>query len=116
MKLSEILPVLISIGIILLIATLQRYSRVIAGITATMPVTIPLSLWIVYSASRGERAAIETYTRSMAIGILATVVFTVALWLAARAGMKLGWMVTLAYGAWIGAVVVSLFVKRWLGV
>ncbi len=115
MKFNDVLPVLISISILVFIAVVQRYSRVIAGVTATMPVTIPLSLWVVYSASRGERIPVETYTRSLVTGIIPTVAFTVALWLGARAGLKFGALIVLAYGVWALTLVVIFGIKRWIG-
>jgi len=52
MKWQEILPVII------LVAVLQRQSKLVAAVTATMPVTIPLALRIVYSSSQGEKLAV----------------------------------------------------------
>jgi hypothetical protein len=116
MKLNEIAPVFISISILILIAVVQKQSRTIAGITATMPVTIPLSLWIVYSSSKGETSAVESYTRGMITGILPTVAFCVALWLGARLGFKLAPMIGIAYGTWAVAVTIMLLLRRWVGV
>jgi hypothetical protein len=116
MKLNDFAPVLISIGIILLIAFMQKHSLTIAGITATMPVTIPLSLWIVYSSAKGDQVSVENYTRGMVTGIISTLVFTLALWLGARAGLKLGWMVTVAYAAWLATVIVTQLIRRGLGI
>lgn len=116
MKLNEIAPVFISIAILVLIAVLQKQSRLIAGITATMPVTIPLSLWIVYSSSKGETAAVESYTRGMITGILPTVAFCVALWVGARLGLKLAPMIGAAYATWAVAVALMLLLRRWIGV
>jgi len=58
MKLNELLPVAISMVVIILVALIQRQSKSVAAVTATMPVTIPLTLWIVYSASKGDRQAV----------------------------------------------------------
>jgi hypothetical protein len=115
MKLNEIAPVLISITILIFVATIQKQSKIVAAITATMPVTIPLSLWIVYSSTRGEQQAMEKYTQGMVSGIIPTVAFTIALYVGARLGLKLGWIILLGYSTWAATLVVTMGVRRWLG-
>ncbi len=115
MKLNEVLPVLISIALLILIAAVQKQSRVLAGIIATMPVAIPLSLWVVYAASQGEKAAVESYTLGMVMGILPTVAFCIALWIGARWGIKLGGLIGIAYAAWAVSAAALLLLRRWTG-
>ena len=98
--LHHILPVIISILLIIVIAVAQAYSKVIAAITATMPLTIPLALWIVYAAEGNTQDDIITFTGSLFVGVAATTVFTLALWLAARAGWGLLPMLVAGYLAW----------------
>ncbi len=97
---QQVLPVVISILVIVAIALLQAHSKTVAAVTATMPLTIPLALWIVYAANRADRSAITGFTESLLVGVIATLVFTVALWLAARAGLRLGPMLLSGYVAW----------------
>ena len=47
MTFSRFFPILISIAILVLIAFVQERSKFLAAIIATMPVMIPLSLWVV---------------------------------------------------------------------
>lgn len=115
MKLNEALPVVISILVIILVAILEKHSKLIAAITATMPLTIPLALWIVYSSSQGEPQAVESFTRSMVAGIIPTVAFAVAIWFGARAGLKLLPMIALGYAVWAAALVLMLGIRHWLG-
>ncbi len=115
MKWNEVLPVAISVTVIILIAFLQRQSKLIAAVTATMPVTIPLSLWIVYSANRGDRAVMDQFTQGLATGIIPTVAFGVALWLAARAGFKLVPMILSGYATWITVLFGVIEIRRVLG-
>lgn len=98
------LPVAISMLVLIAIAVLQAQSKTIAAITATMPLTIPLALWIVYAANRDNPAAISEFTGSLLVGVIATLVFAVALWLAARAGLGLVPMLATAYLAWAAAL------------
>jgi len=105
------LPVAISVLVIIAIAVLQAQSKTVAAITATMPLTIPLALWIVHAANRDNPAAISEFTGSLLVGVIATLVFAVALWLAARAGLKLVPMLATAYLAWAAALGVYLALR-----
>ena len=46
---QRVLPVAVSIGIIIAVAVLRQYSKTFAAIAATMPINVPLALWIIYS-------------------------------------------------------------------
>ncbi|GAB4422121.1 MAG: hypothetical protein Kow002_11380 [Anaerolineales bacterium] len=110
MKTQDILPVILSILVIILVAVLEKQSKLFAAITATMPLAAPLALWIVYSSSGGDKEAVSSFTLSMFLGFLPTLAFIVAVWLAARAGLKLLPMIGIGYGVWaIGAFILYLF-------
>ncbi|MEW5872458.1 MAG: hypothetical protein AB1894_24565 [Chloroflexota bacterium] len=115
MKLTEIFPVAISVAVIILIAVLEKQSKLVAAVTATMPVTIPLSLWIVYSSTQGEKLAVEQFTRGLATGIWPTVAFTLAVWLASRAGWKLLPIIAAGYTTWGATLLLLVGVQRILG-
>jgi len=68
-----------------------------------MPINIPLALWIVYSAEGDDAAAIVGFTESLVVGTVGTGACALAMWLAARAELRLGSMILLGYLAW-GAV------------
>ena len=115
MKWNEVLPVAISVTILILIAVIERQSKLIAAVTATMPVTIPLSLWIVYSANRSNQVAIEQYTQNLLMGIIPTMSFVLALWLGARAGLKLVPMILVGYATWGVVLGALILLRRLLG-
>jgi len=109
MKSQDLLPVILSIIVIILVAVLEKQSRLIAAITATMPLAAPLALWIVYASSGGEKEAVSSFSLGMVLGFLPTMAFMVAVWLAARAGMKLVPMIATGYGVWaLGALLIYL--------
>jgi hypothetical protein len=108
-------PVLISILVIILVAVLRAYSRTLAGITATMPIVIPLSLWIVWSSTGGDRGTVQQYTGVLLSGILGTVGFIVTLWLTARAGWRLPPMLAVSYLVWAATVGLMLALRRLVG-
>lgn len=113
--LRQVGPVVLSILVIIAVAVVRNYSRTLAAVTATMPVAIPLSLWIVYTGYAGERAQIREYTDTLPLGLLSTLAFTVAVWLTSRAGWRLWPMIGAGYVAWAGTLAVLLWVRRLAG-
>lgn len=110
MKTQDVLPVVLSILVIILVAVLEKQNKTIAAITAVMPLTAPLALWIVYSSSGGEPKTITEFSASLALGLLPTLGFAVAAWATARAGMKLGPILLSGYGIWaLGALLLYYF-------
>ncbi len=115
MKWQEIFPIIISIVIIILVGFLQRQSKALAAILATMPIITPLSLWIIYSGAHGERQAVSQFTQGLVIGIIPTLFFIVTLWLASRAGLKLAPLLTVSYSVWAVVLAIVLGLKRTIG-
>jgi len=115
MKWQAVVPVVISILVIIAVAVVQRYSKMVAAITATMPLNIPLSLWVVAAANGGDRPGTARFSDGLLLGIGPTVVFVVAAWLAARAGWRVAAVIGTGYAAW-GLALIALFgARRWLG-
>lgn len=115
LKLQDVLPVVLSVLIIVLVAVFEKQSKLFAAITATMPLTIPLALWIVYSSSGGDKAAVTNFTQSLAFSLLPTLGFAVAIWLAARSGMKLVPILLTGYAVWGLGAGLLVILRRWLG-
>ena len=97
---NKILPVVLSIGVIIAIAIIQERSKTLAALLATMPLTAPLAIWVVYSASNGDRAQTAEFTRSMILGIVATAVFVIMTWIGLKAKIAFGWAMALGWGCW----------------
>ena len=103
--------VLLSVLIVILVAMVQERSRHLAAILATMPLTAPLAMWIVFSASSGDQHQTANFVGSMVIGAVASLVFVLACWLGLR--HEWGFLVTLAFASTIWLLIVLL--PRWLG-
>jgi hypothetical protein len=116
MKLQNLLPVILSIIVIILVAVLEKQSKLFAAITATMPLAAPLALWIVYSSSGGDNEAVSVFTKSMFLGFLPTLAFIITVWLAARAGMKLLPMILTGYGAWALGAGLLYLLRNFFGI
>jgi hypothetical protein len=97
---SRVAPVLISIGIIILIAIVRQYSRTFAAIAATMPLNIPLGMWIVYSGSEDRQSAMTEFSQAAAMNIIPTVVFLIVAWQLSRAGYSVIPTIVIGYIAW----------------
>jgi len=115
MKSQDVLPVILSIIVIILVALLEKQSKLFAAITATMPLAAPLALWIVYSSSTGDQEAVSNFTLGMFLGFLPTLAFIITVWLAARAGMKLVPMILSGYGVWALGAGVLYMLRNLLG-
>lgn len=115
MKSQDIFPVLISVGVIVLVAILEKHSKQVAAITATMPLTAALALWIVYSSAGGDQGKVTEFSREMLLGIIPTLGFLAAVWVAARMGLKLSGMLVVGYSAWAVILGLSLFLRRIIG-
>lgn len=108
MKSQDVIPVVVSV--------LEKQSRLIAALTAVMPLTAPLALWIVYSSNAGDRTAVAQFSLSLMLGLLPTMAFLIAVWVAARAGMKLVPMILTGYGVWAIGVTILYLLRNTLGI
>jgi hypothetical protein len=112
---QRILPVVVSILIIISVAVVRQYSKTLAPILATMPINIPLALWIVYSAEGGNQNTLEQFNRDLLINILPTIVFMVIIWQASRAHWSLLPMIGAGYLGWALSLGTLLVVRRLIG-
>lgn len=110
MNLTKIIPVVLSIFVIILVAVIQERSKPLAAIIATMPVSVPLALWIAFSHSNGDHAQAALFTRNMILGIIATTVFIIAAWLAFRQRLSFPIVIGIGYLAWA----IVAFLPKWL--
>jgi F0F1-type ATP synthase assembly protein I len=109
---QDILPVAVSIVIIILIAVLKNVSSTLAAITGTMPVNIPLSLWIFYASKGDDTEAVSDFIGAMIMGLVPTFLFVVVAWLATRAGWKLVPTLIAGYITWGVVLGIVLGVRR----
>ena len=116
MKTQDIVPVLLSIIVIILVAVVEKQSKLAAAITATMPIGATLALWIVYSANEGKQKTMEQFSSGLLVGIIPTIGFLVAAWFASRAGLKLVPMLLVGYAVWGVVLGLILILRRVLGI
>ncbi len=112
---ERILPVIVSIGVIIGVAILREYSKTLAAITATMPINVPLTMWIVYSTTENDTAGRVQFVEGLLLGIAPTVVFLIVVWLVARAGWALVPTIAAGYSGWGIALLLVFALRRILG-
>lgn len=115
MRWQTILPVLISCAVIIAVAIIQKQSRLAAAVTATMPLNVPLALWVVYSAADGDRASVAEFSQGLLLAVFPSLGFLAAVWLAARAGLKLAPMLLIGYGVWGVGIALLMGLRRFVG-
>ena len=96
---ERFVTVLFSVLIVILVAVVQDRSRPLAAIIATMPLTAPLAMWIVFSASGGNQRETADFVGSMVIGGVASLAFVLACWLGFR--QEWGFVATTAFASGI---------------
>ena len=111
---QKVLPVIVSIIIIITIAVLREYSKTLAAIASTMPVNIPLGMWII-AAGDADQATMQQFTAALFINIWPTIGFLLVAWLAARAGWGLVPMIAAGYVAWAIGLGAILLVRQAIG-
>lgn len=116
MKTQDILPVLLSIVVIVLVAVLEKQSKLAAAITATMPIGASLALWIVFSANDGDQAVMEQFSLGLLVGIVPTIGFIVAAWLSSRAGLNLVPMFVVSFLVWGAVLGLVLILRKFIGI
>jgi hypothetical protein len=114
-KSPTILPLMISFLVLTAVTILQRSSRLAAALTATMPLTIPLALWIVTAGDPDEPQAMTEFTRGLLWSIWPTVLFVIVIWVASRAGWRLAPTIGAGYLAWGLGVALILGARRVIG-
>jgi hypothetical protein len=109
---ERVVTVVLSVLIVILVAVVQERSRHLAAIIATMPLTAPLAMWIVFSASSGNQRQTGDFVGTMVIGSVASLVFVLACWLGFRQAW--GFLVTLAFASalWLLIALVPIWIRR----
>ena len=86
---ERILPVLVSIGVIILVAVLRQYSKSFAAIAAVMPLNVPLGMWIIYSGADDKQSALAEFNEALVVNMIPTLFFLAVAWYGSRAGWGL---------------------------
>jgi hypothetical protein len=113
MQIQKLIPVVTSILIIIAVAILRDRSKTLAAILATMPINIPLALWVVFGAGNYDLREAESFTRALLPGIAATMAWIAVVFVSLHFGLRLLPAVLLGYVAW-GALIAAFIRLGWL--
>lgn len=97
--------------IIAAVAFLQERSRILAGILAAMPLSIPLAMWIVYAETQDLEQTAH-FTRATLLALIPSFGFVLTAWLLLAHRVPFGWSLLGGYAVWLGL----LLIGRWLGI
>ncbi len=112
---SRVAPVLVSIAVIIVIAIVRQYSRTFAAIAATMPLNIPLGMWIIYSGSDDHQAALADFSQAAMLNIIPTLIFLVIAWQLARTGHSALETIVVGYVGWAVCLGLVFLLRALLG-
>ncbi len=104
--------ILISMAVIVAIAWIGERYRGAAGVLATMPLTIPITLAIVFQNTGGDHVRVAEFTQAAVIGILGTVCFLLAAWWAVTRHYSLPAVIAVGYGAWAVVLIIERTILR----
>ncbi len=111
MTLQKTLPVIGSIAIILLIAVLRERSRTLAAILVTMPINVPLGLWLIASSTETDTKVMTEFMRSALLSLIPSVLWLLIVFVTLRAGWTIWQAIGTGYGVWV----VLIAIMFWLG-
>ena len=111
---ERVVPVVLSIAIIVLVAVIQERSRSLAAIIATVPLTAPLAMWIVFSATHGDHRQTAEFVGSMIVGFVGSLLFVFACWFALRRQWSFPLVLVFASTVWLVTVSLPGWAGRWL--
>jgi hypothetical protein len=111
MNFQKLLPVAASIAIIILVAVLRERSRTLAVIFATMPINMPLALWLLSDTVNGDSTIMAGYARSFVVGLVPGFIWLFIVFIALRWGWSLLAALLSGYAVW--AVLIGL--AFWFG-
>ncbi len=111
MNWQKALPVLTSVLIILVVAFLRDRSKTLATVIATMPINMPLALWVLVGAGPDDPTTSAGYVRVLIIGLVPAFLWLGVVYL----GLRLGWSLIAAIAAGYALWVVLMAGLWWLG-
>lgn len=113
LTLQKALPIITSIVIILIVAVLRERSRTLAAILGTMPINMPLVMWIVWNSPTTDQPLMVGFVRSVVVGMIPTLLWLAIVFLVLRSGWHLGVALLSGYVAW-GVLLLVAIQVGWL--
>jgi len=109
LKLAQIA---ISLVVIIFVVWIGEKQRHLAGLVAAMPLTIPLTMWIVYSNTGGDHGKTAEFAGGALTSILGTVAFVVVCYLLLRTRIHIAVVIAGGYAAWAAVMLLLPYLSR----
>ena len=109
---ARVTPVLMSMVIIALVAIARNYSRGLAVVLATMPINLPLAMYVIFDAHPEDQAGFSSFIGGLVVGLIPTMVFIVTAYAASRVGWTFWPVIGAGYSAWAVCFIVIWLVQR----
>lgn len=107
---EKLAPVIVSILIIIAVALLREKSPAFSAIAATMPINIPLGMFIVYASSGDKVETMQNFTHNVFINMWPTMVFALVVLIVSRWGWGLVPSIVAGYIGWgVSFLILSYF-------
>lgn len=112
---GKVAPVIVSIIIIIVVAFLRNYSKTLAAILATMPINIPLALWVIDSGGDMTQDSMAVFTSNMFWNMLPTLMFIVVVLLCVKSSWTLLPSIIAGYVGWGVSLAGMTLLRGWMG-
>ena len=111
---DRVVSLAVAIGVLVLVAVLHERAPALAAVTATMPLTAPLAMWIVFSSTGGDHQRTADFVWAMVLGFAAAGLFILTCWIGLRQRWAFPLVLAVAAGVWLAAAAGPAVVGRWL--
>lgn len=100
----KLIQIGISLGVIAFVTWIGDRQRHVAGLAAAMPLTIPLTMWIVFTNTGHDYQKAAEFAGGAITSILGTTVFVIVCYLLLRARLHFGLVLVGGYAAWFAVI------------
>jgi hypothetical protein len=114
MSTQHIYQLLVSCGVLTVIAVISERSHVLASVASVMPLNITFALWFISTRTDSSAALSADYSRMATFGLIPTMLFTAACWFGFRQGWPFGRVVVVGYAVWLAAMGLYRGMEWWL--
>ncbi len=114
MSAKHIYQLLVSCGVLTVIAAVSERSHVLASVASVMPLNITFALWFISTRADSNAALSADYSRMATLGLIPTMLFTTTCWFGFRRGWSVGRVVIVGYAVWLATMGLYRGIEWWL--
>lgn len=111
---SRLAQIVAAAAVITIISLVGERYRTMAGILASMPVILPISLAIIFLNTQGDHLRTAEFTRAATIGLIGTGIFLLVAWWALNRQWPLWLVIGAGYVGWAAFLLLVRLATRLL--